>query len=54
MVAISVAENSSDLFLVDTNGHPGSPGDSAVHLPHLENQTDITDPISSFLVASTN
>lgn len=54
VVAISVAENGSDLFLIDTNVHPGSPGDSAAHFAHLETQTDVTDPISSLLLASTN
>lgn len=54
MVAISVAENSSDFFLVDTNVHPGSSGDSAAYFPDLETQIDIIDPISSLLLESTN
>ena len=53
-MAISVADNSGDLFLVDTNVHPGSSGDSAVHFSHLETQIHVTDTISSLLLASIN
>lgn len=53
-VMISVAENSSESFHVDTNVHPGSSGDSAAHFPHLETKVKITDTISSLLLASTN